>query len=196
MSVNDELPWIPPVLELIRQAVARDVPVLGHCLGGQLMSKALGGTVSRAPVKEIGWGEVHVAHDAVAQAWFGPALRCIRHVPVARRDLHHSAGRHAGAVQPLVPEPGLRAGPASGPAVPHRDDRGAGAQLVPDRRSGDRAQPRTRPCSRSSASHRPGARLLHCRLWPIASTPLGRGLKRLQPAGLAAARAEVASLAR
>src|SRR5215471_17613303 len=56
MSVNDDLPWIPPVLNLIRSAVARGVPVLGHCLGGQLMSKALGGEVTRAPVKEIGWG--------------------------------------------------------------------------------------------------------------------------------------------
>jgi len=35
MSVNDELPWIAPVLQLIRQAAALDVPVLGHCLGGQ-----------------------------------------------------------------------------------------------------------------------------------------------------------------
>ena len=51
MSVNDDLPWIAPVLELIRSAVAKDVPVLGHCLGGQLMSKALGGTVSRAPLE-------------------------------------------------------------------------------------------------------------------------------------------------
>ena len=74
MSVNEDLPWIPPMLELIRSAVARDVPVLGHCLGGQLLSKALGGTVSRAPVKEIGWGEVRVEASAPAQDWFGPAL--------------------------------------------------------------------------------------------------------------------------
>jgi len=74
MSVNDDLPWIPPVLELIRSAVARDMPVLGHCLGGQLMSKALGGTVSRAPAKEIGWGEVQVQGEANAGDWFGPRL--------------------------------------------------------------------------------------------------------------------------
>ncbi len=55
MSVNDDLPWIPPVLESIRRAVAADLPVLGHCLGGQLISKALGGGVTRNPVKEIGW---------------------------------------------------------------------------------------------------------------------------------------------
>jgi len=71
MSVNDDLPWIAPVLALIRDAVARDVPLLGHCLGGQLISKALGGAVSRNPVKEIGWGGVTVADNAVARSWFG-----------------------------------------------------------------------------------------------------------------------------
>src|SRR3972149_1439134 len=55
MSVNDPLPWIPPVLALIRKAVAADLPVLGHCLGGQLISKALGGAVTKNPIKEIGW---------------------------------------------------------------------------------------------------------------------------------------------
>lgn len=70
MSVNDDLPWIPQVLALIRDAVTKDVPVLGHCLGGQLMAKAMGGTVGCNPVKEIGWGEVTVLNDPVAQAWF------------------------------------------------------------------------------------------------------------------------------
>jgi GMP synthase-like glutamine amidotransferase len=72
MSVNDDLPWIPRVLALISRAVDEDVPVLGHCLGGQLMSKALGGSVTPNPVKEIGWGEVRVEDSAAARAWFGP----------------------------------------------------------------------------------------------------------------------------
>jgi len=71
MSVNDDLPWIAPALRLIRDAVAAGVPVLGHCLGGQLMAKALGGTVARNPVKEIGWGEVEVAAAPSARRWFG-----------------------------------------------------------------------------------------------------------------------------
>jgi GMP synthase-like glutamine amidotransferase len=71
MSVNDELPWIIPALELARDAVRKDVPLLGHCLGGQLISKALGGTVRANPVKEIGWGEVRVADNQVARAWLG-----------------------------------------------------------------------------------------------------------------------------
>lgn len=71
MSVNDDLPWIPPLLGLIREAVKADIPVLGHCLGAQLMTKALGGVVSRNPFKEIGWGEVLVDNNAEAQRWFG-----------------------------------------------------------------------------------------------------------------------------
>jgi len=71
MSVNDDLPWIGPVLALIRDAVKRDLPVLGHCLGGQLMTRALGGVVTKNAVKEIGWGEVSVDNNAAARAWFG-----------------------------------------------------------------------------------------------------------------------------
>lgn len=71
MSVNDDLPWIPKALALIKDAVAQDIPVLGHCLGGQLMSKALGGVVTKNAVKEIGWGAVHVTKNAQAQHWFG-----------------------------------------------------------------------------------------------------------------------------
>ena len=71
MSVNDDLPWIAKVEALIRDAVAKDIPLLGHCLGGQLISKALGGVVSRNPVKEIGWGEVLVSDHDIARSWFG-----------------------------------------------------------------------------------------------------------------------------
>ncbi|HWQ37508.1 MAG TPA: type 1 glutamine amidotransferase [Burkholderiales bacterium] len=71
MSVNDDLPWIAPALRLIRKAVVDNVPVLGHCLGGQLMAKALGATVGRNPVKEIGWGQVEVSIGPEAHRWLG-----------------------------------------------------------------------------------------------------------------------------
>ena len=71
MSVNDNLPWISPVLALIRKAVELDIPVLGHCLGGQLISKALGGVVSRNQVKEIGWNQCTVSDNDTARLWFG-----------------------------------------------------------------------------------------------------------------------------
>jgi GMP synthase-like glutamine amidotransferase len=71
MSVNDDLPWIAPLLALIREGYQADVPLLGHCLGGQLISKALGAVVTKNPIKEIGWGEVNVTNNAVAKEWFG-----------------------------------------------------------------------------------------------------------------------------
>lgn len=75
MSVNDDLPWVAPVCALIRDAVAQDVPVIGHCLGGQLMAKALGVPVTRNPVKEIGWGEVRVLDEPLARQWLGDGLQ-------------------------------------------------------------------------------------------------------------------------
>ena len=41
MSVNDALPWIEPEIELMRDADRRGVPIIGHCLGGQLLPRAL-----------------------------------------------------------------------------------------------------------------------------------------------------------
>jgi GMP synthase-like glutamine amidotransferase len=71
MSVNDDLPWIAPILELIRKAVKNDQPCIGHCLGGQLISKALGGVVEPNPQKEIGWCEARIENNAAAQEWLG-----------------------------------------------------------------------------------------------------------------------------
>jgi GMP synthase-like glutamine amidotransferase len=71
MSANDELAWTQPVLRLMREAVAKDVPVIGHCLGGQLLARALGGKVSRNPVVEIGWVPVTSDGTALAREWLG-----------------------------------------------------------------------------------------------------------------------------
>ncbi|OZA30167.1 MAG: glutamine amidotransferase [Hydrogenophilales bacterium 17-61-9] len=75
MSVNDDLPWIPPVLALIRLAVTANIPVIGHCLGGQLMARALGATVGPAPIKEIGWGDVSITDADAARPWLGDATQ-------------------------------------------------------------------------------------------------------------------------
>ena len=75
MSANDELAWTQPVLALMRDAARRRVPMIGHCLGGQLMSRALGGSVSASPVKEIGWVPLTVEANATARAWLGEGVR-------------------------------------------------------------------------------------------------------------------------
>ena len=72
MSVNDPLPWIPDSLALIRDAVEHNIPLIGHCLGGQLISKALGGSVTRNPNgKEIGWHRLQVTDAELGQHWLG-----------------------------------------------------------------------------------------------------------------------------
>lgn len=69
VSVNDPLPWIERSCALIREAVTTNTPVIGHCLGGQLMSKALGGTVEKNPVKEIGWGTLVAEQNGETRHW-------------------------------------------------------------------------------------------------------------------------------
>ena len=71
MSVNDDLLWISQELSLIQKANRIDMPVLGHCLGGQLIARALGGEVSKNPVKEIGWHHVQRIDNPVARDWLG-----------------------------------------------------------------------------------------------------------------------------
>jgi GMP synthase (glutamine-hydrolysing) len=52
------VPWLEDELQMVRVAAGADVPVLGICFGGQLVARALGGSVARAPRPEIGWGFV------------------------------------------------------------------------------------------------------------------------------------------
>lgn len=54
MSANDSNPWIVREIEFIRHAVKRGVPVLGICLGAQLLAKGLGAPVSPGPRMELG----------------------------------------------------------------------------------------------------------------------------------------------
>src|ERR1700736_2787782 len=54
-AYDDSLPFVAREQLLLRQAVGEGVPVLGVCFGGQLLARALGGTVSRARRAEIGW---------------------------------------------------------------------------------------------------------------------------------------------
>src|SRR5258706_5120067 len=71
MSVNDRLPWMAPLCGFVRDAIGDGVPVIGHCLGGQMMAKALGGRVVRAPTPEIGWLHVDVCDRGARREWFG-----------------------------------------------------------------------------------------------------------------------------
>ena len=59
-SVKDGAPWIVAELALVRRAIERGVPVLGHAFGGHLLAHALGAEVGPAATPNIGWGALHV----------------------------------------------------------------------------------------------------------------------------------------
>src|SRR5262249_19359334 len=58
-SANDPLPGLAAELEVIEHAISQEKPVLGICLGSQLIAKALGARVYKNSHKEIGWAPVH-----------------------------------------------------------------------------------------------------------------------------------------
>jgi GMP synthase (glutamine-hydrolysing) len=71
---QDRLPHLREEIRLLREAVARELPVLGICLGSQLLAAALGSRVRPAPRREIGWHPVTLtaaaSHDPL---WAGAA---------------------------------------------------------------------------------------------------------------------------
>ncbi len=71
MSANDALLSNRQAEILILQAMRLNRPVIGHCLGGQLMSRALGAKISTSSQPEIGWQSIEYENLSVAREWFG-----------------------------------------------------------------------------------------------------------------------------
>lgn len=69
----DRYPYLTREIELIREALRRDRPTLGICLGAQLLAAAAGGDVRPGSKgKEIGWAEVRLTDVGVADSiWEG-----------------------------------------------------------------------------------------------------------------------------
>ena len=55
---KDEHPWLAHEVELMREGLRSEVPMMGLCLGSQLMTEAAGGTVYRCDPPEVGWFQV------------------------------------------------------------------------------------------------------------------------------------------
>ena len=71
MSANDtHLPFIIDEIKLLRKAIEIDLPVLGLCLGAQLLARAAGAEIVGSPVRELGWLPVHRTWDAVDDPLF------------------------------------------------------------------------------------------------------------------------------
>ena len=73
MSANDDLPFLRTAQSLIEQAMQRDIPVLGHCLGGQLMARTLGARVAASPAPEVGWHPMQRIDSSSSREWLGDA---------------------------------------------------------------------------------------------------------------------------
>ena len=73
VSDQDRLPWLRDELRLLKQCVSLQKPVLGICLGSQLLAASLGGTVARAGFKEIGFYRVRLSPAAREDALFSGA---------------------------------------------------------------------------------------------------------------------------
>jgi GMP synthase-like glutamine amidotransferase len=67
---EDRHGWLRDERLLLQRLVAEEVPVLGVCLGGQVLAKALHGHVRRLPSPEIGWADVELTAEAAADPLF------------------------------------------------------------------------------------------------------------------------------
>jgi len=55
LDEQERYPFLGKEIALIQQAIAEGVPLLGICLGAQLIARAAGATISKGPEKEVGW---------------------------------------------------------------------------------------------------------------------------------------------
>lgn len=74
-SADDDRPTLRQAEALILEADALGIPVIGHCLGGQLMARAFGGRVERLPQPEVGWWPITRVDSPTAREWLGDALQ-------------------------------------------------------------------------------------------------------------------------
>lgn len=66
----DQYPHLAVEIDLIQQAIEKQMPILGICLGAQLIAKALGAQVSKNPIKEIGWYDVTPTKEGLEDPLF------------------------------------------------------------------------------------------------------------------------------
>lgn len=78
MAVYDNLAYLQKEQELIRNAIKNETPLLGICLGSQLIAQATGGRVYKGKKKEIGWYNVYLTPASSNDIFRGFTNKAIR----------------------------------------------------------------------------------------------------------------------
>ena len=123
-SANDDRPTLRQAEALILEADALGIPVIGHCLGGQLMARAFGGRVERLPQPEVGWWPITRSDSAAAREWLGDAEQATVYQWHQDSFVELPPGAELLASSAHLRAPGVRPATAPGHAVPHRDHTG------------------------------------------------------------------------
>lgn len=61
----DKYTHIKIEMQLIEQALKKDIPILGICLGAQILAHVLGAEVRKSPEKEIGWHDIEMTDEGL-----------------------------------------------------------------------------------------------------------------------------------
>ncbi len=67
---EDQYPWLKDEDAFLRKAIEADIPVIGVCLGAQLIAKASGARVTKSPEQEIGWGKIALTDAGLNEPLF------------------------------------------------------------------------------------------------------------------------------
>ena len=110
---GDEHEWIGGERGLLGRLIERRVPLIGLCLGGQMVAAAAGAVPRRAPRPEIGWHPVELTDDGPRRPAARPARPRLRGLPVAQLRVPAAARR--GGARPQRRLPAGRPGSASSP---------------------------------------------------------------------------------
>ena len=144
-------PWLREEKALLRELLERGVPLLGVCLGAQLLAEAAGASARRASAPGDRLARRRGDRRGRTGSGAGPARAALHGVPVAQLRVHAAARRHAARAQRRLPA-GLPARQRNGHPVPRRGH----APRTPRRGSTTTAPTRT-PSGSASTRMRCGA---------------------------------------